>query len=137
MKLARRAFFAAPGTLTQLRAAQPLLPGNNSPNHAPTVGTGGPAGDPTGLFTIYVIDTLRKGEFTFSIAYSNYDRDPGNAPTLDKGWFSKRLENFSCSKLFAALQCRRLARVGRGIADRASVISPSALSPCLNLLLSG
>src|SRR5207247_6266319 len=23
-------------------------------------------------------DTLRKGEFTFSIAYSNYDRDPGN-----------------------------------------------------------
>ena len=45
---------------------------------APTVGTGGPPGGPTGLFTIYDGETLRKGEFTFSIAYSNYDRDPGN-----------------------------------------------------------
>src|SRR5215208_8488443 len=33
---------------------------------------------PTGLFTVYDGDTLRKGEFTFSIAYSNRDRDPGN-----------------------------------------------------------
>jgi hypothetical protein len=32
-----------------------------------------PPGGPTGLFTIYDGDTLRKGEFTFSIAYSNYD----------------------------------------------------------------
>jgi hypothetical protein len=35
-------------------------------------------GGPTGLFTIYDGDTLRKGEFTFSVAYSNYDRDPGD-----------------------------------------------------------
>jgi hypothetical protein len=42
------------------------------------VGTGGPEGGPTGLFTIYDGDTIRRGEFTFSIAYSNYDRDPGN-----------------------------------------------------------
>jgi hypothetical protein len=48
-------------------------------NTAPTVGTGGPVGGPTGLFTVYDGDTLRKGEFTFSVAYSNYDRDPGNA----------------------------------------------------------
>src|SRR4029079_11918570 len=27
---------------------------------------------------IYDGDTIRKGEWTFSIAYSNYDRDPGN-----------------------------------------------------------
>jgi len=47
-------------------------------NIAPTVGTGGPPGGPTGLFTIYDGQTLRKGEFTFSFAYSNYDRDPGN-----------------------------------------------------------
>jgi hypothetical protein len=47
-------------------------------NIAPTIGTGGPPGGPTGLFTIYDQETLRKGEFTFSIAYSNYDRDPGN-----------------------------------------------------------
>ncbi len=48
-------------------------------NTAPTVGTGGAVGGPTGLFTVYDGDTLRRGEFTFSVAYSNYDRDPGNA----------------------------------------------------------
>ena len=47
-------------------------------NTAPTVGTGGPVGGPTGLFTVYDGQTLRKGEYTFSIAYSNYDRDPGD-----------------------------------------------------------
>ncbi|HEV2864498.1 MAG TPA: PKD domain-containing protein [Pyrinomonadaceae bacterium] len=59
-------------------SAQTLRPGNDPRNQAPTVGTGGTPGGPTGLFTIYDGDTLRKGEFTFSIAYSNYDRDPGN-----------------------------------------------------------
>jgi hypothetical protein len=48
-------------------------------NTAPTVGTGGSAGGPTGLFTVLDGKTLRKGEYTFSIAYSNYDRDPGDA----------------------------------------------------------
>src|SRR5687767_11732200 len=48
-------------------------------NVAPTVGTGGPMGGPTGLFTVYDGQTLRRGEFTFSAAYSNFDRDPGNA----------------------------------------------------------
>ena len=47
-------------------------------NTAPTVGTGGPVGGPTGLFTVYDGTTLQKGEFTFSVAYSNYDRDPGD-----------------------------------------------------------
>jgi hypothetical protein len=47
------------------------------------VGTGGPVGGPTGLFTIYDGDTIRKGEFTFSVAYSNYDRDPGNVDIVD------------------------------------------------------
>ncbi|MGH9946872.1 MAG: hypothetical protein ACRD6X_06720 [Pyrinomonadaceae bacterium] len=47
-------------------------------NTAPTVGTGGPTGGPTGLFTVYDGKTLRKGEHTLSIAYSNFDRDPGN-----------------------------------------------------------
>jgi hypothetical protein len=59
-------------------SAQTLRPGNDPRNQAPTVGTGGSPGGPTGLFTIYDGDTLRKGEFTFSIAYSNYDRDPGD-----------------------------------------------------------
>jgi hypothetical protein len=35
------------------------------------------------LFTIYDGSTLRKGEFTFSVAYSNYDRDPGNVDITD------------------------------------------------------
>jgi hypothetical protein len=80
MRLARRALFAALTTLILLSAvtAQTLRPGNDPRNQAPTVGTGGPPGGPTGLFTIYDGDTLRKGEFTFSIAYSNYDRDPGD-----------------------------------------------------------
>src|SRR5437763_7958349 len=80
MRLARRALFAALATLILLAAvsAQTLWLGNDPRNQAPTVGTGGPPGGPTGLFTIYDGDTLRKGEFTFSIAYSNYDRDPGN-----------------------------------------------------------
>ncbi|MFL6228494.1 MAG: hypothetical protein ACJ741_06915, partial [Pyrinomonadaceae bacterium] len=53
-------------------------PADDPRNTAPTVGTGGPVGGPTGLFTIYDQETLRRGEFTFSIAYSNFDRDPGN-----------------------------------------------------------
>jgi len=35
-------------------------------------------GGPTGLFTVYDGQTLRKGEYTLSMALSNYDRDPGN-----------------------------------------------------------
>jgi hypothetical protein len=59
-------------------SAQTLRPADDPRNTAPTVGTGGGPGGPTGLFTIYDGQTLRKGEFTFSFAYSNYDRDPGN-----------------------------------------------------------
>jgi hypothetical protein len=60
-------------------SAQTLRSPGDPRNQSPAVGTGGPPGGPTGLFTIYDGSTLRKGEFTFSIAYSNYDRDPGNA----------------------------------------------------------
>ncbi len=64
-------------------SAQTLRPGNDPRNQSPSVGTGGPEGGPTGLFTVYDGDTLRKGEFTFSVAYSNYDRDPGNVDITD------------------------------------------------------
>jgi hypothetical protein len=47
------------------------------------VGTGGPEGGPTGLFTVYDGDTIRRGEFTFSVAYSNFDRDPGDVDITD------------------------------------------------------
>lgn len=80
MRLARRALFAALTMLVLCAAvsAQTLRPEGDPRNTSPTVGTGGPAGGPTGLFTIYDGQTLRRGEFTFSIAYSNFDRDPGD-----------------------------------------------------------
>src|ERR1700745_1361918 len=62
---------------------QTLRPGNDPRNLSPSVGTGGPEGGPTGLFTIYDGQTLRKGEFTFSVEFSNYDRDPGNVDITD------------------------------------------------------
>lgn len=81
MKLAKSALLAS---LTMLAlfftmSAQTLRLDSDPRNTAPTVGTGGPVGGPTGLFTVYDGQTLRKGEYTFSAAYSNFDRDPGNA----------------------------------------------------------
>src|SRR5438270_5508346 len=80
MRLARRALFVAFTMLmlSALASAQTLRAETDPRNLSPSVGTGGPEGGPTGLFTIYDGQTIRKGEYTFSIAYSNYDRDPGN-----------------------------------------------------------
>ena len=85
MRLAHRALIAALVSLVLCAAvsAQTLRSPNDPRNQSPAVGTGGPEGGPTGLFTIYDGSTLRRGEFTFSIAYSNYDRDPGNADIVD------------------------------------------------------
>jgi K319-like protein len=85
MRLATRALIAALATLVLCTAvsAQTLRGPNDPRNQAPTVGTGGGPGGPTGLFTIYDGDTLRRGEFTFSIAYSNYDRDPGDVDIVE------------------------------------------------------
>jgi len=81
MKLTKQAFLMM---LTMVAlvfsvSAQNLRTEKDPRNTAPTVGTGGPTGGPTGLFTVYDGQTLRKGEYTFSMAYSNFDRDPGNA----------------------------------------------------------
>jgi K319-like protein len=80
MRLATRALVTALVMLVLCAAvsAQTLRKANDPRNQAPTVGTGGPPGGPTGLFTVYDGDTIRRGEYTFSIAYSNYDRDPGD-----------------------------------------------------------
>ena len=85
MRLASRALIAALVTLVLCAAvsAQTIRSAGDPRNQSPAVGTGGPEGGPTGLFTIYDGSTLRRGEFTFSIAYSNYDRDPGNADFVD------------------------------------------------------
>ena len=85
MRLARRALWLALILLTLCAAAsaQTLRSEGDPRNIAPTVGTGGPPGGPTGLFTIYDGQTLRRGEFTFSVAYSNFDRDPGNVDIVE------------------------------------------------------
>jgi len=85
MRLATRALIAALATLVLCAAvsAQTLRSPNDPRNQAPTAGGAGAEGGPTGLFTIYDGSTLRRGEYTFSIAYSNYDRDPGNVDIVD------------------------------------------------------
>ncbi|MGH9971598.1 MAG: PKD domain-containing protein [Pyrinomonadaceae bacterium] len=85
MRLATRALTVALASLVLCAAVSAQTPRmeNDPRNQSPSVGTGGPEGGPTGLFTIYDGSTLRRGEFTFSIAYSNFDRDPGNVDIVD------------------------------------------------------
>ncbi len=78
MKLAKKALLLTLAMLTLIAMVSAQKSENDPRNTAPTVGTGGPVGGPTGLFTVYDGHTLKKGEYTFSAAYSNYDRDPGD-----------------------------------------------------------
>jgi len=102
MRLAKHALLVALVTLATIFAvsAQTTMRSPDDPrNVAPTVGTGGATGGPTGLFTVYDGQTLRRGEFTFSLAYSNFDRDPGNVditevPVSFQIGLSDRLELF-------------------------------------------
>ena len=111
MKLANRAFVI---TLTMLAliismSAQTPRSQDDPRNTAPTVGTGGPPGGPTGLFTVYDGSTLRRGEFTFSAAYSNFDRDPGNVditevPLSFQVGLSDHLELFFTTDAYRAIK---------------------------------
>jgi hypothetical protein len=85
MRLANRVLLCALAIFifSALAFAQTPRSDSDPRNQSPSVGTGGPEGGPTGLFTIYDGSTLRKGEFTLSFAYSNYDRDPGNVDITD------------------------------------------------------
>jgi hypothetical protein len=83
MRLANRVLLCALAIFVLSAVAMAQRSASDPRNQSPSVGTGGPEGGPTGLFTIYDGDTLRKGEFTFSIAYSNFDRDPGNVDITD------------------------------------------------------
>lgn len=85
MKLANKAYVVALILLALAFSVSAQTPRSDKDprNIAPTVGTGGTMGGPTGLFTVYDGQTLRKGEYTFSAAYSNYDRDPGNVDISD------------------------------------------------------
>src|SRR5215510_3908253 len=82
MRLANRVLLCALAVF--VLSAVALAQSENDPrNLSPSVGTGGPPGGPSGLFTVYDGKILRKGEYTFSIAYSNFDRDPGNVDITD------------------------------------------------------
>lgn len=64
---------------------------------------------PTGLFTVYDGETLRKGEFTFSGAYSNRDRDPGNVdiveiPLAFQYGITNRVEVFLNTEAYRAIK---------------------------------
>jgi PKD domain-containing protein len=85
MRLATRALTIALASLVLCAtvSAQTLRAESDPRNQSPSVGTGGPEGGPTGLFTVYDGSTIRKGEFTISFAYSNFDRDPGNVDITD------------------------------------------------------
>ncbi len=99
MKLATKVYTAALMILMLSFAVSAQLSDKEPRNTAPTVGTGGPMGGPTGLFTVYDSWTLRKGEYTLSAALSNYDRDPGDvdfstAPLSFHVGLSNRFELF-------------------------------------------
>src|SRR6266704_195179 len=85
MRFAKKVLFCALATfmLCAVALGQTLRSETDPRNQSPAVGTGGPVGGPTGLFTVYDGDTIRRGEFTFSVAYSNYDRDPGNVDLVE------------------------------------------------------
>lgn len=89
MKLAIRAYLFTLLLLTSIftvsaqTADDDRRPEKDPRNTAPTIGTGGSPGGPTGLFTVYDGQTLRKGEYTFSIAYSSFARDPGDVNIVE------------------------------------------------------
>ena len=151
MRLAKKAFIIALTMLALLVAVSAQTPrSENDPrNQAPTVGTGGPMGGPTGLFTIYDGATLRRGEFTFSIAYSNFARDPGNVnivevPVSFQIGLSDHLELFFNTDAYRAIKVNspdnlsgfylpnsRLRRnttgIGTGNASGNALVSPAAI----------
>jgi hypothetical protein len=141
MKLAKIALLTTLLILTSVFAvsAQTLRPESDWRNTAPTVGTGGAVGGPTGLFTVYDGQTLRKGEYTFSAALSNFDRDPGNVdftevPVSFQVGLSDHIELFFNTDAYRAVKVNSPAnlsgfylpnsqlRVGAGFASPAAVV---------------
>lgn len=113
MKLAKHAYIVTLVLLSLVFAANAQTRNARSEkdprNTAPTVGTGGPVGGATGLFTVYDGQTLRKGEYTLSFAASNYDRDPGNvditaAPVSFQVGLTNKLELFFSTEAYRGVK---------------------------------
>src|SRR5258708_39594413 len=87
MRLANRVLLCALGifVFSALTFAQTPRPENDPRNLSPSVGTGGPEGGPTGLFTIYDGSALRRGGGTFNCSYSHFDRGTGNVDITGRG----------------------------------------------------
>lgn len=140
MKLANKAFIV---TLILLTLVFTATAQNRSEkddrNQAPTVGTGGPVGGPTGLFTVYDSSTLRKGEYTLSAALSNYDRDPGNVdissvPLSFQVGLSNKFEMFFTTEAYRGVKVNNpqnlssfylpnsQLRIGAGFARPAAIV---------------
>ena len=83
MKLAYRACIVSLILLTFVFAVSAQTNRSNRRSAKDDRNTAPTLDGPTGLFTVYDGDTLRKGEYTFSGAYSNRDRDPGNADIVE------------------------------------------------------
>ena len=112
MKLAIKVYIATLLLLTLAFAASAQSIGRSDKdprNTAPTVGTGGPVGGATGLFTVYDGQTLRRGEYTLSAAFSNYDRDPGDVdissvPLSFQIGLTNNVEFFFTTEAFRAIK---------------------------------
>lgn len=109
MKLATNALLLTLLMLTAVFGVSAQLSDKDDRNTAPTVGTGGPVGGPTGLFTVYDAKTLRKGEHTLSAALSNYDRDPGDVdissvPLSFQIGLSNRFELFFSTEAYRGIK---------------------------------
>lgn len=112
MKLATKVYVATLIILTLVFSVSAQKAGKSDKddrNTAPTVGTGGPVGGPTGLFTVYDSSTLRKGEYTLSASLSNYDRDPGNVdistvPLSFQIGISNRVELFFTTEAYRGIK---------------------------------
>jgi len=106
------------------------LPLDDPRNTAPSVGTGGVAGGPTGLFTVYDGKTLRKGEYTFSAAYSNYDRDPGDVditsvPLSFQFGLTNRLELYVGTEAWRGIKVNSPANLSSFYLPNSQLLLPS------------
>src|SRR4030095_1843583 len=136
MRLANRALILALALLVFCAAvsAQTFRRESDPRNQSPAVGTGGPGGGPPGLCTIYEGATIRKGEFTFSIAYSNFDRDPGNVDLTDfpasfNLGLNDHIEVFFQSNLYRGIKVNNPQNLSSFYMPNVSLCS--ALSPCI------
>jgi hypothetical protein len=139
MRLAKNAFLTTLVMLALLVtvSAQTRRSPDDNRNIAPTVGTGGPTGGPTGLFTVYDGQTLRRGEFTFSIAYSNFDRDPGNVditevPVSFQVGLSDHVELFFNTDAYRAIKVNNPQNLSSFYLPNSRIngVSPAAIIAC-------